>query len=260
MTGFASGLFHGIVGHRRFRPVAHKLRYRIFQILFDIDELPVLAVRLRLFSHNRFNLVGFHDRDHLAGSGENLRVQVERHLAAAGIDIAGGPIRVLCMPRILGHAFNPISVFYCFGPGESLAAVLYEVNNTFGQRHSYLIPATAEGGVVTQDCAKQFYVSPFFGMAMDYRFRLSLPGETVSVAITASEQGVAMIATHFTGKRSELSDAALARAFFTHPMLALKVIIGIHWEALKLWRKGLRIQPRPHAPAQPVTMVGGKRP
>ena len=257
MTGRASGLYPGLVAHRRFKPVVHALRYRIFQMLFDLDEIPALARSLRLFSHNGFNLIGFRDRDHLAGTDAPLRQQIEIYLTDAGIEIDGGAIRVLCMPRILGMVFNPISVYFCHRPDGGLAAMLYEVNNTFGQRHCYLLPANEAGGTVDQGCPKRFYVSPFFDLDMDYRFQVTLPGPAVSVAIQGIADGETMIATSFTGQREELSDGSLARAFLSHPLLALKVLGSIHLEALRLWRKGMRLQPRPPAPAGLVSIHPG---
>ncbi len=246
MTGatYSSGLYQGVVAHRRFRPVEHRMRYRIFQVLLDIDELPALAARLRLFGHNHAGLVSFHDRDHLAGNAEPLRAQVERLLAEAGLQ-GGGRIQVLCMPRILGHAFNPISVWWCHNREGTLTAVLYEVNNTFGQRHTYLVPAKTVAGPQVQDCAKQFYVSPFFAMDMHYHFRLTSPGEAMALFIRATGKAGTMLTASFSGKRSPLTDASLLRAVLGHPLLALKVLGAIHWEALKLWRKGLRTHPRP---------------
>lgn len=252
---WSSGLFPGVVAHRRYKPVVHALRYRIFQMLFDLDEIPALARSLRLFSHNGFNLLGFRDRDHLAGSSEPLRTQIERALAEAGISLNGGAIRVLCMPRVLGCVFNPISVYFCHRPDGELAAMLYEVNNTFGERHCYLLPANGSGGAVMQECAKRFYVSPFFGLDMTYRFQVTPPGKSVSVAIEGLQAGDRMITTSFVGERQELSDRALLQAFLSHPLLALKVLAGIHWEALRLWRKGMRLQPRPPAPLHAVSSL-----
>jgi len=257
MTGWASGLYPGVVAHRRTRPVVHALRYRIFQMLFDLDELPALARSLRWFSHNGFNLFSFHDRDHLASTEIPLRQQVESYLAGAGIGIDGGAILVLCMPRLLGMVFNPISVFFCYFADGRLAARIYEVNNTFGQRHCYLLQAGDDDGAA-QECPKRFYVSPFFDLDMTYRFQVTSPASSVSVAIHGVRDNQTMIATSFTGTRRELSDRALVRIFLSHPLLALKVLGGIHWEALRLWRKGMRLQPRPPAPADPVSIHAGR--
>ena len=240
--------------HQRLRPRRHRLRYRIFQILLDLDEAPQL--RLRLFSHNRFNLLSFHDRDHGAGDGRPLRAHVEARLAEAGIDLDGGPIRLLCMPRVLGQAFNPISLYFCHRPDGALAAILHEVNNTFGQRHSYLIPVEpGPGPTVRQACEKLFHVSPFMDMDMSYAFDIRPPGGALFVGVRTSDaQGPMLLAT-FAAARTPLSDRAILKAFLGHPLLGLKVLGAIHWEALKLWLKGVRLRPQPPAPATPVTVV-----
>jgi DUF1365 family protein len=250
----ASALYVGHVMHRRARPRAHRLRYRIFSLLLNLDEIDVLATRLRLFSHNRFNLFAFHDRDFARGTTEPLRAQVEHHLAAAGIDTGGGPIRLLAMPRILGFAFNPLSVYFCHDRDEELRAILYEVHNTFGERHSYLLPVDAGETAIRQGCAKAFHVSPFMAMEMRYAFRVTPPGDQVSIAITGSDaEGLIITAVH-SAERRALTDGALARVFVTHPLLMLKVVGGILWEAAKLWAKGVPVHARPAPPSSPVTI------
>ena len=239
-----SALYHGVVAHRRFRPVAHRLRYRIFQIMVDLDELPALSRRLRLFGHNRAGLASLHERDHLAGTAEPLRAQIARHLAEAGLP-PPGRILLLCMPRLLGQVFNPLSVYWCHDRAGRLIAMLYEVNNTFGQRHTYLLPAGGEDGPIVQDCAKRLYVSPFNGMDLRYHFRLTRPDGTVAIGIRAADAAGTLLTASFFGQRARDIGAGLARAFLGHPLLALKVLGAIHWEALKLWRKGLRMQARP---------------
>ncbi len=255
MTARKSALYFGLVTHRRLKPRRHRLAYRVFQILFDLDELPALSRDLRVFSRNRFNLFSFYDRDHGAGGGD-LRHWVEKHLLAAGIDLAGGPIRVLCHPRILGYAFNPLSVFFCHRRGGDLAAMLYEVNNTFGERHSYLIPVTAaDAPVIRQRCAKEFHVSPFIGMEATYHFRVTPPDRTVAIAIREDDSEGTLLHAAFAGQRTGLSDRSLIAAFLRHPLLMLKVIGGIHWEALKLWRKGIAYHGRPARPEREITIV-----
>jgi hypothetical protein len=252
----SSALYSGTVVHQRFKPRRHRLRYRLAQMLFDLDAMPAL----RLFSHNRFNLVSFHDRDHLDGSGEGLRVQVERALTEAGLAPDGGAIRLLCMPRVLGHAFNPISVFFCYRRDGGLMALLYEVHNTFGQRHSYLIPVEdAAGGTIRQTCDKAFYVSPFMRMDMRYAFRVMPPNETTAVVVHGDDAEGRVITASFVGKRQTLTDAALAGMLLRHGVLSLKVLGAIHWEAVKLWLKGLRLQPRPAPPETAVTIVSVTR-
>ncbi|MBS0638312.1 MAG: DUF1365 family protein [Proteobacteria bacterium] len=250
-----SALYAGVVVHQRFRPTRHRLRYSMDWMLLDLDEVPTA----RLFSRNRFNLVSFHDRDHLgrgAAPAAPLRVQVEAAMTGAGLVPDGGPIRVLCMPRVLGHVFNPLSVFFCHRRDGSVAALLYEVNNTFGQRHSYLIPVEAIGQrVIRQHCAKAFYVSPFLQMDIIYNFRVLPPGETTAVVINGDDAEGRIIAASFAGRRQPLTDRALLGLVARHGLLSLKVLAAIHWEALKLWLKGVRMQPRPEPPAQAVTII-----
>lgn len=255
MSARNSAIYVGTVNHKRLRPRRHALRYRTFALLLDLDELPALSRSLCLLSHNSFNLFSFFDRDYGCGSSP-LREQIESHARQAGLQPDGGPIRLLTMPRILGYAFNPISVYFCHHRNGALMAIVYEVNNTFRQRHSYFIPVEAiEDGLVRQSCAKKFFVSPFMAMDMEYEFTVAPPGRNLSIAIVETDrQGVVLTATQ-AQTRVELTDLALARVFISHPLLTLKVVVGIHLEALALWVKGMRVQVRPPPPDQPVTHV-----
>jgi len=259
--GFVSAAYVGSVVHTRLSPVRHRLRYRMLAMLLDIDEVPLIAKRLRLFSAERFNAFSFHARDHLDGSDTPLRAQIEAHLARAGIGAQGGPIRVLCMPRVLGSVFNPLSVWFCHAPDGALRAVLYEVNNTFRQRHSYLMPvADTNATVIRQSCEKRFYVSPFMEMAMRYRFRVGVPGDRAVVAIEVRGANGTVLSACFAGERRKLSDGLLLRGLARHPLMAAQVLGAIHWEALKLWRKGMRALPRPAPPDRPVSIGTAERP
>jgi uncharacterized protein len=255
-----SAIYHGQVVHTRFRPVRHRLRQRMFWLLLDLDELPMLSRRLRLFSLNRFNLVDFRDSDHGEGSAVQLRRQIEAHLRHAGSEADGGAIRVLCMPRVLGAVFNPLSVFFCHRADGRLRAMLYEVNNTFGERHSYLIPIAepdAHRPVLRQSCVKQLHVSPFMDMNMTYHFRVITPAERAVVAIEGHDADGPIIAAAYVGTKSALTDANLLRAVVVKPFLAARVIGAIHWEALKLWRKGVPLRAKPQPPRAPVSVVLG---
>ena len=250
----ASALFTGQVMHQRLRPRRHRLNYRIYMLLLDLDEIENCDSRLRLFSRNRRNLFAFYDGDHGNKSGTPLRAQIEQHLADVGTPVVGGAIRLLTMPRVLGFAFNPISVFFCYQPGGEMAAILYEVNNTFGQRHTYLLPVgTNPGRVIRQAVAKNLHVSPFMGMDMDYAFRVLPPADALAIGITGSDGDGALITAVLTARRQPLSDAALLRAFFGMPLLTFKVVGGILWEALKLWLKRIPVWHVPPAPASPIT-------
>ena len=242
----SAALYVGSVMHRRVRPRPHRLRYRVFWMLLDLDGIATFAERLRLFSLGRFNLFSFKASDHGDGSTTPLRAQAEAKLRNAGISLEGGRITLLCMPRILGYVFNPLSIYYCYARNGELAALIYQVHNTFGERHSYVLAAGgATDDVVSQQAKKTFYVSPFLDMNMRYAFRTRIPGDALSVSILGSDTQGPLITAVMTGRRRALTDAALLRVFVTHPLLTLKVIGGIHWEAARLWLKGIRLVPRP---------------
>jgi DUF1365 family protein len=245
-----SGLYAGVVSHVRKRPRAHRLRYRIFMLLVDLDELAALDADLRLFSVDRFNLTGLYPRRHGDGSAAPLKAQVEAHLAAAGL-ATGGRIDMLCMPAILGSAFNPLTVYFCHAADGSLSAALYEVNNTFGERHRYLVPA----GEGPRHADKAFYVSPFMDMDLRYGFRIVEPGEQAVVAVEVSDADGLLLATAFAGARQPLEDRTLLAAWLGHPWMTLGVLAAIHWEALKIWLKGEKVRTRPTPPQQPVTLA-----
>jgi DUF1365 family protein len=253
----SSAIYDGQVTHQRLKPIRHRLRYGIFMMLLDLDELPTLARRLRLFSHEKFNLFAFHEADHGNGQPGNLRPWLQGQLQSAGLREPCGAIHVLCMPRILGHVFNPISVFICHRPDGSPLAIMYEVRNTFGERHAYLIPVsdTETAWPIRQTCDKCFYVSPFMPMQMIYRFRIAHPDEYFALGITATALDGPMIATAFAGKRAAFTDRVLLGQFLRMPLLGAKVLAAIHFEALKLWLRGLTLLPKPAAPPAPVTII-----
>lgn len=258
---FQSALFPGHVTHTRLRPKVHKLGYKIYSLLLDLDELEALDRRLKLFSVNRFNLFSFREKDRGNGSAVKLRVQVENAMHGAGIAPDGGAIRLLTMPRILGWAFNPLSVFFCYNRGGELTAILWEVDNTFRQRHGYMIPVDAEqNGRVVQSCDKAFYVSPFMDMKLRYEFEVQPPADKLMIRINSfDDEGLLLTARHLA-HRVELSDATLLRAFFAIPFLTLRVVGGIHWEALKIWAKGIGFRKRPQPPQFPVTHIRTENP
>lgn len=251
---FRSALYAGSVHHRRLWPKVHALRYRVFWLLIDLDEVGDLHRKLPFFSYNRTNLVSFRDRDHGDGSGTPLRAQVEKILCEAGIERDGGSIRLFCLPRILGYAFNPLSVYFCYRADGSLAATLYEVHNTFGERHSYLFPA-GEDGAVSQHCAKAFHVSPFLDMQMAYRFRVTPPASRIAISIRGTSHDKPVIVASLAGERKALHAWNLMGAVLQFPLVTFKVTAAIHWHALRLWLKGIAIRGKPEAPAHPVTFV-----
>jgi len=251
-----SCLYEGEVMHRRAQPF-HKLRYRVFSLLVDLDELPALERRLRLFSHNRFNLLSLYDRDHGRRDGSAPRAWVDAALAANGIAPCAR-VALLCFPRLLGYVFNPLSIYFCYAESGGLRAVLYEVRNTFGDKHGYLIevPPGHDGEApLGQACAKAFHVSPFMPVAGEYRFGLRPPGARLAIQIRYLIDGAeALLATHKAARR-ELTDGTILASVIRHPLMTVKVIAGIHWEALFLWLKRARFHPRPEPPSHDVTFI-----
>jgi DUF1365 family protein len=268
MTTARSALYVGKVWHRRWKPKAHRLDYRVFSALVDLDELPALASRSRVFSHNRFNLFSFMDRDFGPGDGSPLKPWVAAQLRAAGLEADDLRVALLCYPRMFGYAFNPLSVYFCRRCADGvLIAILYEVHNTFGQRHCYLIPAGPEsrmaGDVVRQICAKSFYVSPFIDMQATYHFRILPPAaephadDRLAVVIHQTDLAGRLLDASFIGGCRDWSDAALLSLLATHPLMTLKVIAGIHWEAMRLWLKGVKLVRRPAPPQDLVSLESG---
>lgn len=253
---FVSALYFGSVMHRRVKPREHSLRYSVFSMLIDLDELPALSGRLRLFGHNRASVFGFYDRDHGDGVAGGLREWVQGRLQAADRPLEGGRILLLCYPRIFGYAFNPLSVYYCFDNAGRLSVLLYEVCNTFGERHTYVIPAAAgEDEVVRHQCAKEMYVSPFIPMTCHYKFAMTTPGQTLSVTIDEHDEEGRLLVANFKARRKPINDAMLAQALFRFPLMTLKVTAAIHWQALKLWWKGIAVIPHKAARERIATSI-----
>ena len=232
----ASAIYDGGVMHRRLSPRSHAFRYRVFALLLDLDELSSLS-RLRFFSWNRPGIASFHERDH--GDGGDVRAWLDALLAREGI-VAGGAKRVLCYPRLFGYVFNPLSVWFCYSEDGELAAIIYEVHNTFDERHAYVLGVTDGGESIRQTCDKDFYVSPFLSMDCRYRFKVLPPRDDVLIAINETESGKPVLMATFSGRRRPLNDAVLFAMLLKHPLMTLKIITAIHFEALRLAFKGVK--------------------
>ena len=255
-----SALYRGEVRHLRLRPRRHELRYSVFMLLLELDQLEAITRSLRLFSVDRRNVLSLHQPDHGNGSSTPLRAQIAARLQDSGLGWDGGPVRMLFMPRVLGYGFNPLTVYYCYQHDDRLAAVLYEVHNTFGERHFYLLPVTGAGEPFRQQIDKRFYVSPFLGMEMDYHFEVWLPNKVLRLAIRGEDDTGTLIATSFLARRHPLNDRELLKALLAFPFLGLKVWGGIHLEAFKLWRKGIALNTRPEPPHEDLTLGAWPRP
>ena len=248
IEGDAAALYVGDVVHARLKPVGHRFSYRVMSLLIDLDRLEVADRQTPLFGVNRRALYSFHEADHGDRDGSSLRLYAQRCAAEHGIDLTGGRVLLLCYPRLFGYTFNPLSVYYCYRADGQPALLIYEVRNTFGDIHAYVLPVTrgdiSPAGIrQTQD--KRFYVSPFVEMAMRYHFRVMLPQDRVKLRILETNSEGPLLSATFNGQRRILTTRELLRSFFSLPLVTLKIIAAIHWEALRLWLKGVRLVPRP---------------
>lgn len=246
-----SCLYRGQVMHHRLAPVGHRFTYDVVSLLLDLDEMPRLG--LRLLTHNRPGLFSVRDRD--MGDGGDPRAWIDGVLAEHGI-AAGGPVRVHLFPRFLGLGFTPLTTWFCHRPDHGLAAIVYEVHNTFGERHAYLVAVDGDGGrTLTHSADKCFHVSPFIRPDATYRFAMRPPGQRFvqSIRETERDSGRPILVASHVGKRVALTDRALARAALAYPLLPVKIVGGIHYEALRLWLKGAPFFRKPTPPALPVT-------
>lgn len=250
MTG--SAIYRGHVAHTR--PGKHRLRYPVFMLSVDIDEAPALDRRLKFFSHNRAGLLALFDRDHASKIDAGLRPQIEAKLREAGIAWDGGQIVLLSMPRLFNYVFNPLSVYFCTRRDGEVAAFVHEVSNTFGESHFYVLkPRSAANGMITQACEKEFFVSPFLDMDLAYEFQIIPPGERTSVAMIVKRGADVALTASFAGARLALTDANILRVWAGNPLMTVMVIAGIHWEALKMWTKGIRFLGRRGGAAHAAT-------
>jgi hypothetical protein len=261
----AAALYFGEVMHARLQPMGHRFSYRVMSLLIDLDRLDAADRQTPLFGVNRAALYSFNESDHGARDGSSLRGYAQRCATRHGIDLSGGHVRLLCYPRLFGYTFNPLSVYFCYRAGGELALMIYEVRNTIGDIHAYVLPLAAgevSDAGVRQQQDKLFYVSPFVEMAMRYHFRVSPPAERVKLRILETGREGPLLAATFNGRRRDLTTSALLRSLFSLPLVTFKIVAAIHWEAVRLWLKGARLVPRPDAATAKSTTPGlanGKR-
>ena len=250
----AASLYVGDVMHARLKPIGHRFSYRVLSLLVDLDRLEEADRQSALFGVNRAGLYSFHEVDHGERDGSSLRAYAQRCAARHDVDLTGGRVMLLCYPRLLGYGFNPLSVYFCYRACGELALVIYEVRNTFGDIHPYVLPVVSgelSAAGLRQQQDKQFHVSPFIAMDMRYHFRLHPPSDTVRLRILETDRDGPLLAATFNGRRRSLTSRALLRSFVALPLVTLRVMAAIHWEALRLWLKGARPMPRPNVAGRP---------
>ena len=231
-----SCIYNGIVKHQRFKPIEHSLNYRTFSILLDLDEIENLAKSISIFSLNKFNIFSFYNRDHGERDGSSLKDWVKKNLKKFNISNNITKIKLLCYPRMFGYVFNPLSIFYCY-ENKDLKAIFYEVKNTFNEQHTYIFKIK-NNEKIEQKCKKKFYVSPFMDMETYYNFKLINPKEKLSIFIRQTDEEETVLTATQTGDKKEFSFKQLLINFFKYPLMTIKIISTIHYEAFFLWKKG----------------------
>ena len=240
-----SAIYWGEVLHHRQGGIQHRFTHRLPWFLLDLQELAQAdrGVHGLLFNVNGPGLLSFYDRDHGARDGTPFLSWLRTLLADHGRHQMH--FRALCLPRLLGYVFNPISVIYCFDSQGRLGAMVYEVHNTFGQSHAYvhLLSGVPQGPHASP---KQFHVSPFFSMHGRYRFSISEPSERVAIGIHYQDDCGATLFAGFKGRRMDITTVQILKTLLRWPLATIGVTLNIHWQAARLWLKGARVHRNPN--------------
>ena len=235
-----SSIYIGNVIHKRFKPKIHFFKYKVFSILLDISEIDILDKSLKIFSYNKFNIVSFYDADHGPRDGTSIKEWVIKNLNDNLINTENIKIKLLCYPRIFGYVFNPLSVFFIYNKNSELISILYEVKNTFGEQHTYIFKTKENENYIKHTCKKKFHVSPFIEMDCTYFFKILKPSEKISVIIDQYDEEGKLLYASQDGDRIELNNKNLVLSYLRHPLMTFKIIVAIHFEAFKLWTKGIK--------------------
>ena len=237
----SSFIYTGQVIHKRFKPKEHFFKYKVFSLLIDLSELHILNKKLTLFSYNKFNILSFYDIDHGPRDGTSLISWVKKNLSNYNINSKEIKIKLLCYPRVWGYVFNPLSIFYVYDNNSNLISILYEVKNTFGEQHTYVFKIDKLNQFLEHSCNKKFHVSPFIDMNCFYNFKISKPENKFSVVINQSDNYGKLLFASQDGIKKKLNNKNLFISYISHPLMSFKIILAIHFEALKLLFKGVKL-------------------
>ena len=236
-----SCIYIGSVIHKRFKPKKHFFRYNVFSLFLDLDEINELDQKIPFFSYNKFNILSFFDKDHGYRDGSSIKDWLIHVLQKKNISTINIKIKILCFPRIFGYVFNPLSIFFIYDADSNPIAILYEVKNTFGEQHTYVFKIDIKNKQILNNCKKKFYVSPFMDLESKYFFKVLIPNERLSVIIDQRDKEGKLLFASQDGERVKLSSKNLLKSYLKHPLMTLKIISAIHYEALKLWIKGIKL-------------------
>ncbi len=236
-----SFIYNGKVIHKRFKPKEHYFKYTVFSLFLDLDEINIINKQILFFSHNKFNLISFYEKDHGNRDGSSLAEWVKKNLKTIGVNNENIKIKLLCYPRILGYVFNPLSIFFVYDIKLNLIAILYEVKNTFGEQHTYVFKVNENSKFVKNNCEKKFFVSPFMDIDSRYYFKVLDPNKKLSVVIDQRDKDGKLLFASQDGVKSDFTTKNLIFSYLRHPLMTFKIISAIHFEALRLWIKGIKI-------------------
>ena len=236
-----SSIYNGSVIHKRFKPKKHFFKYKVFSLFLDLSELKELNNKLNFFSLNKFNLISFYEKDHGERDGSSILDWVKNNLRSNNVSTDNIKVKLLCYPRILGYVFNPLSIFFVYDNNNTIIAILYEVKNTFGEQHTYIFKIKNKKGIIENNCKKKFFVSPFMDLESKYYFKILYPNNKLSVVIDQRDNHGKLLFASQDGIRSDLSSKNLIFSYLKHPLMTFKIISAIHFEALRLWSKGIKL-------------------
>lgn len=236
-----SCLYECSVMHHRLVPRKNRFDYKLFFFCLDLDRIDDVASKVSGFSRNKWNLYSFRDKDHFDGeTNRSVKESLIAYLSEHGVVFPqSGRALLITLPRVLGYIFNPVSFYFCFEADGTPFAAVTEVGNTFGEIKPYLLSGPPKDGVFRLRVPKHFYVSPFSALDLEFDFKLRVPGEELEVHINDMEGDQVVLLSTLVGKRAPLTTASLAWFTLKYPLITVKVIVSIHWQAFLLWTRRL---------------------